>query len=196
MPVRFSNLNSPTGETFGPWWGIAAAVSSGSISVFTVVLFYRWTWRRDKRGLQKARDKFQKIYRVIAEQSNPKVIVKPDGAEIRVGDFCWEAGPSCNDGLIYLQGLTLDWTVVWHAGLHSDEVETICSKPYSQYDSWHPNWAEPPSLPLCPFPVVERQSMTIGRPHLSHSYFVQPAVYHPHRAASQENDCENGLTKP
>lgn len=182
-------------KTFGPWWGIAAAVSSGSISVFTVGLFYRWTWRRDKRGLQNARDKFQEIYRVIAEPSNPKVIVKPEGAEIRVGDFCWEAGPSRNDGLVYLQGLTVDWTVVWHAGLHSDEIEKICKKPHSQYDSWHPYWAEPPSLPLCPFPIVERETMTIGRPHHSHIYCVQPAVYHPRRAASQENDCENGLTK-
>lgn len=173
--------------TCGPWWGIGAAFSSESISVAAVVLFYRWMWRRDERGLQKARDNYREIYRVIAMPTDPRVIVKPEGAEIRVGDFGWEAGPSRNDGLIYLQGLTLDWTVVWHAGLHPEEIERIGTKPNSQYDSWHPFWADPPPLPPCPFPVVERETMTIGRPHHSNSYFVQPSVYHPRRAGRDIN---------
>ncbi len=168
--------------TYGPWWGIGAAFSSGSLSVITVVLFYRWTWRRDERGLQIARDKFREIYRVTAMPTDPRVIVMPAGAEIRVSDFGWEAGPTRNDGLIYLQGLTLDWDVVWHAGLHPDDIEKVGKKPYSQYDSWHPFWADPPPLPPCPFPVVERETMTIGRPHHSHSYFVQPTVYYTGRA--------------
>ena len=170
--------------THGPWWGIGAAFSVGSLSFITVVLFYRWSWRRDERGLQKVRDNYREIYRVIAMPTDPRVIVMPDGAEIRVDDFGWEAGPSRNDGLIYLHGLTLDWTVVWHAGLHPDEIEKVATKSYSQYDSWHPFWADPPRLPLCPFPVVERETMTIGRPHHSHRYFVQPTVYHPRRAGT------------
>lgn len=174
--------------TFGPWWGLTAAVSSGTISVATVVFYYRWESRRNELGLQNARDKFREIYRVISVPRNPKIIVIPENAEIRVGDFGWEAGPSRNDGLIYLHGLTPDWTVVWHAGLHPDEVEKICTKPHSQYDSWHPYWADPPSLSLCPFPVVERETMTIGRPHPSHSYFVQPATYYPRRASTREKD--------
>jgi hypothetical protein len=79
--------------------------------------------------------------------------------------------------LIYLHGLTAEWTVVWHAGLHPDEVEWVATKPYSQYDSWHPDRTEPPPLPPCPFPVVERETSTIGRPHCSHRYFVLPGRY-------------------
>jgi len=176
--------------THGAWWGIGAAFSAGSFSVITVVLFYRLMWRLDERGLQKARDKYRAIYRVIAIPTDPKVIVMPEGAEIRVGDYGWEAGPSRNDGLIYLQGLTQDWTVVWHAGLDADEIEKVATKPHSQFDSWYPYWADPPPLPPCPFPVVERKTMTIGRPHHSLSYFVQPAAYRPRRAVPKGNDGE------
>jgi hypothetical protein len=166
---------------YGPWWGIGAALSAGLLSVGAVIVFYRVMWRMDERGRQRARDSYRGIYRVIAVPTDPKHIVTLEGAEIRVGDYGWEAGPSRNDGLIYLQGLTRDWTVVWHAGLHPDEVEQVCTKPHSQYDSWHPYWADPPPLPACPFPVIERKTLTIGRPHHSHSYFVQPAVYRPYR---------------
>lgn len=175
-------------DTYGRWWGFGAAFAAGSLSVVAVVLFYRWTWRLTERALQKARDKYRGICRVIAVPTDPKVIVMPEGAEIRVGDYGWEAGPPRSDGLIYLQGLTPDWTVVWHAGLHAEDVEKVGAKPFSQYDSWHPDWADPPPLPPCPFPVVERETMTIGRPHYSHSYSVQPGLYRPRRAAPGEQD--------
>lgn len=61
-------------------------------------------------------------------------IIKPQGAEIRIGDYGWEAGPDPGDGLIYLQGLAPDWTVVWHTGFSRDEVERVAEKPTSQYD--------------------------------------------------------------
>lgn len=175
---------------YGTWWGIGAAFSAGSLSVTTIVLLNRWMWRRDQRRLQKARDKYRKIYRVIATPAEPRIIAMPEGAEIRVGDYGWEAGPSRNDGLIYLQGLTSDWTVVWHAGLHPGEIEKICTKPCSQYDAWHPEWAEPPALPPCPFPVAERKTMTFGRPHHSHCYFVQPAPYRPRKESLKGKDSD------
>ena len=153
---------------FGTWYGIAAALLAGSL---TVVLFYACVHLLYKRALQKARDKYRDIYRVIAAPTAPRIIAMAKGAEIKVGDYGWEAGPSRNDGLIYLQGLTPNWTVVWHAGLHPDEVERVGAKPYSQYDSWHPVWAKPPSLPPCPFTVIERKTRTLGRPHHSHRYF-------------------------
>ncbi len=176
--------------TLGPLWGIGAAFSGGALSIIAVIQFYRWTWRLDERGLQKARDEYREIYRVIAIPCDPSVIVMPESAEIRVGDYGWEAGPSRNDGLIYLQGLTLDWTVVWHAGLHPNEIEKVGTKPHSQYDSWYPYWANPPRLPPCPFSVVERETMTIGRPHHGHRYCVQPAVYRPRPAMPKGKDCE------
>lgn len=150
--------------THGTWWGIAAASAAGLLSVVLVALFYRLASRLDERALQRARAKYRDIYRVIAIPTDPTVIVMPAGAEIRVGDYGWEAGPSRNDGLIYLQGLTPDWTVVWHLGFHRDEIEKVSAKTHSQYDAWHPYWAAPPPLPPCPFPVLERETMTAGRP--------------------------------
>ena len=174
----------------GTWWGIGAAFTAGSFSVILVVLFYQFTWYLDARALQKAKDKYRDIYRVIAIPAKPKVIIMPAGAEIMAGDYGWEAGPSRNDGLIYLQGLTLDWNVVWHAGFHPDEIEKVGQKTHSQYDAWHPYWAPPPPLPPCPFPVVERETMTVGPPHFSHSYFVQPTAYPPRKAVLDDDDSE------
>ena len=65
-----------------------------------------------------------------------RIVAKPDGAEIRVGDYRWEAGPIHKDGLIYLQGLTVEWTVVGHAGFRRDQIEWKTEKPSSQYDHW------------------------------------------------------------
>jgi len=177
-------------RTYGAGWGIGAALSAGSLSVATVIVFYRWMEQRNQRALQNVRDRYRNVYRVIALPADPRIIVMPEGAEIRVGDYGWEAGPSRNDGLIYLQGLTRDWTVVWHAGLRSDEIEKAGEKPNSQYDSWYPYWANPPALPPCPFPVVERETLTVGRPHPSHRYFVQPTAYSPQQTAVADPEDE------
>jgi hypothetical protein len=174
---------------YGQRWGMLAAFGGGLLSVTLVVLLYRWSWRRDERLLQAARENYRKIYRVIAAPADPEIIGMADGAVIRVGDFGWEAGPARDDGLIYLQGLTLEWTVVWHAGLRPEEVESVTQKPHSQYDAWHPYWAPPPALPPCPFPIAERKTMTLGRPHFSNRYFVQQTEF-PRRDESQ--DIDNG----
>lgn len=179
-------------RTYGTWWGIGAALSAGSLCVTAVVLFYYGMGALDERGLRKARDRYREIYRVTSVPAAPRVIIIPEGAEIRVGDYGWEAGPSRNDGRVYLQGLTRNWKVVWHAGLRPDEIEQVGTKPYSQYDAWYPDWADPPSLPACPFPVVERKTMTAGRPHHSHRYFVMPTAYRPRKAASKKKDSDGG----
>jgi hypothetical protein len=95
---------------YGQRWGMLAAFGGGLLSVTLVVLLYRWSWRRDERLLQAARENYRKIYRVIAAPADPEIIGMADGAVIRVGDFGWEAGPARDDGLIYLQGLTREWT--------------------------------------------------------------------------------------
>jgi hypothetical protein len=166
-------------DSYGLWWGIGAGILAGVLSILLVMLFYYCIGRREERILAKLRKKYTSIYQVNIVPSDPKIVILPEGAEIRVGDYGWEARPSRNDGLIYLQGLTTEWTVVWHAGFRPDEIEKVAQKPNSQYDSWYPYWAKPPSLPPCPFPVVERITMTMGRPHYGHDYFVNPAEYHP-----------------
>jgi hypothetical protein len=162
---------------YGPLLGAGAGLLAGALSVIVVGLFYRWTGQQDERRLQELREKFRGIYRIVAVPADPKIIVLPKGAEIRIGDYGWEAGPIRNDGFIYLQGLTLDWTVVWHAGFCPDQIEWVATKPNSQYDSWHPYWAPPPPLSSCPFPVVERETLTVGRPHHRHWYGEEPALY-------------------
>jgi len=165
----------------GRWSGIGAGAITLIICVVAMVLFYRWSWHRDRKRLQELREKYHRIYRVLALPSDQKIVAKPDGAEIKIGDYGWEAGPASKDGFICLQGLTAEWTVVWHAGFHPDQIEWVTEKPSSQYDYWVPYWAKSPPPPPCPFPVIERATPTIGRPHHSHRYFVKPSPY-PSRA--------------
>ena len=162
---------------YGTWAGIGAGFIAALISVCLVALFYRWSWQRDRRRLQELREKYRGIYRVLKVPAAQMSIIKPQGAEVRIGDYGWEAGPERSDGLIYLQGLAPDWTVVWHIGFRSDEIERVAEKPSSQYEYWAPYWAKPPPPPPCPYPVAERETMTWGRPHHSHRYFQIPVLY-------------------
>ncbi len=164
-------------SSYGTWSGIGAGIAVGVFSATIVALFYRLSWRHTKHKLRELTERYDSIYRVVAVPDEPKIIGMPEGAEIKVGDYAWEAGPTRDDDLIYLHGLTPEWTVVWHAGLHPEQIERVAAKPYSQYDSWHPYWADPPPLPPCPFPVIERETLTIGRPHYSHSYFETATPY-------------------
>jgi len=125
----------------GRWSGIGAGAITLIICVVAVVLFYRWSWKRDRKRLQELREKYRGIYRVLALPSDQKIVAKPHGAEIKICDFGWEAGRANKDGLIYLQGLTSLWTVVWHAGFRPDEIEWVTDKPSSQYVYWVPYWA-------------------------------------------------------
>jgi membrane protein implicated in regulation of membrane protease activity len=172
---------------FGTWPGIGAGILAAVVSVIIVVLFYRWTWSRDRRRLEELREKYRTIYRVIAIPSDQKSIIKPEGAEIKIGDYGWEAGPIRKDGLIYLQGLTIQWTVVWHAGFRADQIEKVAIKPSSQYDYWVPYWVKPRPTPPCPFPVLERDTLTMGLPHHSHRYFVNPIQYRANRVGKSDN---------
>ncbi|MHC4771003.1 MAG: type II secretion system protein [Planctomycetota bacterium] len=166
-------------SSYGLWWGIGAGILAGALSILLVILFYYWMGRIEERILTKLRNKYTAIYRVKTVPSDPKIIILPEGAEIRVGDIGWEAGPNRDDGLIYLQGLTSEWTVVWHAGFHPDEIEKVAKKPSSQYDVECPYGADLSSLPACPFTVVERKTMTAGLPRNAIYVYENPAEYHP-----------------
>ena len=150
---------------------LVASALAVLIGASLVVLFYRWTWSRNKRQLSQLRENYRSIYQVKELPTEAKSIVKPAGAEIQIGDFGWEARPSRKDGLIHLQGLTSRWQVVWHAGFRPDQIEKVAAKPTSQYDYWAPDWAKPPPPPPCPFPVRERTTPTMGLPHHSGHYF-------------------------
>jgi hypothetical protein len=162
---------------YGTWAGVGAGFIAALSSVCLVALFYRWSWQRDRRRLEELKEKYRGIYRVIRLPSSDASIIKPQGAEAKIGDYGWEAGPDRSDGLIYLHGLAPDWTVVWHIGFRPEEVERVAEKPTSQYDYWAPYWTKSPPPPPCPFPVTERETMTWGRPHHSHRYFQIPALY-------------------
>ena len=156
---------------FGRVWGITAGVLSGLAAFGLVVEFYRWRWRRDRRRLAELREKFRTIYRLVALPADSKKVIKPVGAETRVGFYGWEATPLCNDGLIFLQGLTPGWQVVWHAGFRLDHLEKIGPKPSSQYDYWVPYWVERAAPAPCPYPIEQIATPTMGLPHHSGRYF-------------------------
>lgn len=158
---------------------LLAAVLSGLAGFVMVILFYRWTWSRDKQQLTRLREQYRTIYCVKELPADVKNIVKPEGAQIQIGDYGWDAQPNRRDGLIHLQGLTEQWQVVWHAGFRPDQIEKVAAKPASQYDYWVPYWAKTPPPPPCPFPVQKRNTPTMGRPHHSGHYFKNhPSQYY------------------
>lgn len=100
---------------YGPWLAAAAAALAVVAGISLLVLFYRWSWSRNKRQLAELREKFHTIYRLKELPSEARSVVKPEWAEIQIGDFGWDARPNRRDGLTHLQGLTRQWQVVWHA---------------------------------------------------------------------------------
>jgi hypothetical protein len=148
-------------KKFGLWPAIGAGLLTVVPCVISVVRAYRARWRRNSQRRQEWKLKYSGIYRVIALPTDETVIKTPQGAEIKVGDYGWEAVPLRVDGLIYLQGLSPQWRVVWYAGFRPDQLEKVVSKPQSQYD-WDNTWIK--SAPPCPFPVQERETTDMGLP--------------------------------
>jgi hypothetical protein len=151
-------------KKFGVWAGIVAGILSGVLCVSAVVLFYRDRGRRNEEKRRELRDRYSKIYRIVSLPGDGKNIKLAKGAAIKIGDYGWEAEPrNTKDGLVYLQGLTNKWRVVWYAGFQRDQIEIICPKPNSQYD-WNYKWFREP--PPCPFPVQERETTAMGLPNI------------------------------
>jgi hypothetical protein len=149
------------GKQYGVWAGIGAGIASVPLAAGVLVLFYRALNRQTEQRRREYREKYRYVYRVLAVPDDPRNILKPDSAQLMVGDYGWEAEPICKNGLIYLQGLTPKWCVVWHAGFRTDQVEKVAPKPRSQYD-WDHTWMDSP--PPCPFPVQERITAAMGLP--------------------------------
>jgi hypothetical protein len=164
-------------KRYGRGWGIVAAGIAVVAGAALVVLWYRWTWRRNGERLRELKEKYRFVYRVVALPSDKSGVVKLAGAEIRVGDFGWESAPIRKDGLIHLQGLTPGWNVVWHAAFRPEEIQMVGPKPSSQYDYWVPYWAKAPPPPPCPYPILARETPAMDRPHHSLRYFAPPGQY-------------------
>jgi hypothetical protein len=148
-------------KKFGLWPGIGAGVLLAAGCVLIAVRAYRAHWRRNAQRRQEWKQKYSSIYRVLTLPMDQAVIKKAQGAEIKVGDYGWEAIPLRDDGLIYLQGLNPQWRVVWYGGFRADQIEKVTLKPQSQYD-WDSAWAK--NAPPCPFPVQERETANMGLP--------------------------------
>jgi membrane protein implicated in regulation of membrane protease activity len=161
-------------KQYGLWSAVGATTLVIVACAIVVVLFYDWMARREKRRLATLREKYRGVFRVKQLPTEKKTIVKPEGAEIQVGDFGWEAYPIRPDGLIHLQGLNETWEVVWHAGFRPEQIERVADKPASQYDYWKPYWAKIPPPEPCPFPVLKRNTPTMGLPYHSGRYFIPP----------------------
>jgi hypothetical protein len=125
-----------------------------------LLVFYWWRGRIEDSRRRRLRQTYQTIYRVLRPPSAGQSVLA-EGAKITVGDLGWEAEPLSEDGLIYLQGLTAKWRVVWHAGFKPEELERVAFKPTSQYD-WNYRWLRNP--PQCPFPVEHKESSDLGLP--------------------------------
>jgi hypothetical protein len=164
FPLAFGvslGIGQIVARKFGLWPGIGAGLLSAVPFIIAMVCVYRVRWRRAAQRRQEWKLKYSAIYRVIALPTDMIVIRKPQGAEIKVGDHGWEAVPLRDDGLIYLQGLSPQWRVVWYAGFRPDQIERVASKPRSQYD-WDNTWVKNP--PPCPFPIQERETPNLGLP--------------------------------
>src|ERR1022692_293653 len=132
--VVFEAVRKKHGE--GP--ALAGGVLAGLAGILLIIVFYRWTWSRNKQQLTQLREKYRDIYQVKELPTDAKSIVKPEGAEIQIGDYGWDARPNRRDGLIHLQGLTARWQVVWHAGFRPNQIEKdrVASRESSSTLEW------------------------------------------------------------
>jgi hypothetical protein len=158
VPIAIGML---VAKHFGSWAGIVAGFASPIVCVTVAGLAYRVRWRRLAQHCSEWKERYCGIYRIEAIPTDEKSIKKAKDAEIKIGDYGWEAVPLREDGLIYLHGLTPEWRVVWHAGFRPDQIEKEVVKPYSQYDWDHTRVRNPPP---CPYPVQERSTNHMGLP--------------------------------
>src|ERR1051326_4928606 len=83
---------------FGEGAGVVASALAVIGCALLVVFLYRWAWDRDRKRLAELRENYRSIYRVKEFPAEPKSIVKPVGAQIRIGDYGWDARPNRHDG--------------------------------------------------------------------------------------------------
>jgi hypothetical protein len=164
-------------KDFGIWTGTGAGILSATVCVTAVVLSYRKRWQRARQRQKELSEKYRMIYRVVAVPTDANSILKAEGAEIKIGDYGWEAEPMHKDNLIYLQGLTNEWKVVWCAGFRPDQIENAGLKPRSQYFLPYSYMGPKKSrVHPCPYPVQTQQAVTLGFPNFVHLRFKRKSA--------------------
>jgi hypothetical protein len=166
-PICSLFLMNEAENRFGFWGRVLTGILA--LAGFLFVLL-RYLFRLADFALARERDvarkKYRGIFRVIAlPTEDPENIWQLQ--EIEVGDFGWESKPIWENGLIYLQGLTEDWGLVWRAGFRPEQIEFVGEKPVSQYDwpdfeyegpkpstCYHWQYSKPKRP--CPFPVPKK----------------------------------------
>ena len=165
-------LGFVVGHHHGVLSGILAGTCAGAVGGLFVRWFYVWSARRFQQEILELETKYPSVYRILAVP-NGLPCVKADGVEVLPGDYGWEAEPILNDGRIYLQGLTLEWRVAWHAGFEASQIELICQKPRTQYYlpySWICAGGKPPP---CLFPVGQSPANDLGFPQRTDFPYIQ-----------------------
>lgn len=154
-------------ERFGVW----ARTPGGLVILAAFAVYLRYLWRlfdrMQRRARERARSEYTGIYRVVGALADTSGLGWREGLQVRTGDYGWEAQPPGRNGLLYLEGLTEDWGVLWYAGFEPWQVEYVCPKPVSQYD-WEDfeyagpkararyHWGHCKPLSPCPYPVPRR----------------------------------------
>lgn len=156
-----------------------ANTTAGLVALAIFLLYLRWLWRTFDRWLEEdlthLRAHCTGLYRVLGRPANTRDFYIPNGVKVCKGDYAWEAPPFRNDGLIYLEGLTEDWGLLWKAGFHPADVERVCEKPVSQYDwrdfeypglrpGYGHQWKECKPVKPCPYPVSAPEGVQLCFP--------------------------------
>jgi hypothetical protein len=156
----------------GYWMAIPAVVVTLAAYILFLRSFFRFFEHQALLFRDDARERYRRVFRVVALPTDKRNICMPWGNELKVGDYGWEAQPLRKNDLIWLQGLTETWLVVWHAGFRPDEIEYVAPKPSSQYD-WRDNVGDPIAAvhmkpcqlrQACPYPVRPRRPYAMGFP--------------------------------
>lgn len=152
-----------TADQLGLLAGVAIGLLSGVICISIGSVLYRSRWRAHNKQLKELKARYRWVYQVVAIPADLSKARMAEGTVIKVEDYGWEAEPLKDDGLIYLQGLTLKWRVVWHAGFSAEQLRRVCLKPRSQHE-WDHSWFSNP--PPCPYPIQPRQTADMGLPRV------------------------------
>lgn len=149
-------------------YGVESGLFAGTIASLgcwgVIIALSAWSHYQFHETLRTLSENYPSIYRVKRVPVDTSRFWMAEGATIEIGDYGWEAKPLHDDGLIYLQGLSERWGVVWYGGFRLDEIEEVGPKPRTQYllpESWY--LVGPDAFP-CPFPVQSRQSADLGMP--------------------------------